>query len=96
MNIASVHVTAIESLGYTEEEARFLYLVATHSGYFVARQFLAFAGLQGGQRMTHLWNKTQSRKHTRISQMPNHDAVYHLFSRTVYHQIGGENLSNRR
>src|SRR5882762_4600722 len=46
--------------------------------------------------MIHFWNKTQSRKHMRIRQMPNHDAVYHLFSRTVYHQIGGENLSNRR
>jgi len=96
MNIAPVHVTALESLGYTEKEACFLYLVATHSGYFVARQFLAFAGLQGGQRMTHLWNKTQSRKHTRSHQMPGHGTVYHLFSRTVYHQIGGENMGNRR
>ena len=96
MNIAPVHVTAIESLGYTEEEARFLYLVATHSGYFVARQFLAFAGLQGGQRMTHLWNKTQSRKHTRSRQMPNHTTAYHLFSRKVYRQIGPENLRTRR
>jgi hypothetical protein len=32
----------LRSLGYTEDEARFLYLVATHSGYFSPRQFLNF------------------------------------------------------
>ena len=96
MNIAPVHVTALESLGYTEEEARFLYLVATYSGYFVARQFLAFAGVQWGKRTTLFWNKMQSKKHTRIGQMPKHGAVYHLFSRKVYRQIGRENLRNRR
>jgi len=96
MNIAPVHVTALESLGYTEEEARFLYLVATHSGYFVARQFLAFAGVQWGKRTTLFWNKMQSKKHTRTGQMPRHGAVYHLFSRKVYRQIGRENLRNRR
>jgi hypothetical protein len=34
--------TSIENLlgfGYTEDEARFLYLVATHSGYFSTRQY---------------------------------------------------------
>src|SRR5216683_5328172 len=96
MNILPIHVTALERLGYTEKEARFLYLVATHSGYFVARQFLAFAGLQSGQRMTHFSNKTQSKKHTRSHQMPGHGTVYHLFSRKVYHQIGPENLGNHR
>jgi hypothetical protein len=96
MNIAPVHVTALEALGYTEEEARFLYLVATHSGYFVARQFLAFAGVQWGKRTTLFWNKMQSKKHARTGQLPKHGAVYHLFSRKVYRQIGRENLRNRR
>jgi hypothetical protein len=96
MNIAPDHVTALESLGYTREEARFLYLVATHSGYFVARQFLAFAGMQWSKRTTLFWNKMQSKKHTRTNQMPRHGAVYHLFSRTVYRQIGSENLRNCR
>lgn len=30
--------------GYTEAEARFLYIVATHSGYFTLRQYLGFTG----------------------------------------------------
>jgi hypothetical protein len=32
MNIKPSHLEALEALGYTEAEARFLYLVATHSG----------------------------------------------------------------
>lgn len=32
MNIVSAHLDALRAIGYTEVEARFLYLVATHSG----------------------------------------------------------------
>ena len=42
MKIVEEHIFALETLGYTEEESRFLYIVATHSGYFVPRQFAAF------------------------------------------------------
>jgi len=38
------------SLGYTQDEARFLYLVAMHSGYFSARQYLTFAGAKSGEK----------------------------------------------
>jgi hypothetical protein len=96
MKIESVHVRALEALGYTEEEARFLYVVATHSGYFVARQFLAFAGVQWGKRTTLFWNKLQSKKHARTASLPRHAAVYHLFARKLYRQLGRENLRNRR
>jgi hypothetical protein len=96
MKIDTVHVAALQALGYTDEEACFLYLVATHSGYFVARQFLAFAGVQWGKRTTLFWNKLQSNKHARTSSMPRHRAVYHLFSRKLYRQLGRENLRNRR
>ena len=32
MNITPAHLDALQALGYTKAEARFLYLVATHSG----------------------------------------------------------------
>ncbi len=96
MNIPAVHIAALQALGYTEEEARFLYLVATHSGYFVARQFLAFTGAQWGKRTTLFWNKLQTKKHARTRPMAKHGAVYHLFARKVYRRIGRENLRNRR
>lgn len=96
MKIEPVHVSALEALGYTEEEARFLYVVATHSGYFVARQFLAFLNVQWGKRTTLFWNKLQSKKHARTAPLPRHGAVYHLFARKLYRQLGRENLRNRR
>ncbi len=43
MTISSEQLDALERLDYTLTEARFLYLVATHSGYFTCRQFLASA-----------------------------------------------------
>jgi hypothetical protein len=42
MNIPQNHVALLMEPGYTEPEARFLYVVATHSGYFILRQFLNF------------------------------------------------------
>jgi len=41
VSIQPSHLEALQALGYSESEARFLYVVATHSGYFVARQFLS-------------------------------------------------------
>jgi hypothetical protein len=52
MNIEPGHLNALQALGYTEAEARFLHIVATHSGYFRARQFLGFHGAHWGKRTT--------------------------------------------
>jgi hypothetical protein len=96
MNISRAHLDALRALGYTEPEARFLYLVATHSGYFVARQFLGFSGAQWSKRTTTFWAKLRDNKHARTEYFPTSGAVYHLFSRRLYRQIGRENLRNRR
>ena len=42
MNFPADHIERIKELGYTESEARFLYIVAVHSGYFTLGQFRAF------------------------------------------------------
>ena len=96
MNLPRTQIDALQALGYTENEARFLYLVATHSGYFVARQFLGFTGSHWGKRTTLFWNKLQSSQHARTYRFAQGGTVYHLFSRKVYRQIGRENLRNRR
>jgi hypothetical protein len=96
MNIAPAHLAALEALGYTEAEARFLYIVATHSGYFVARQFLAFTAAHWGYRTTTFWNKLHAKKHARTECFPKSGTVYHLFSRRLYRQIDRENIRNRR
>jgi hypothetical protein len=96
MNIASAHLEALQAFGYTEEEARFLYIVATHSGYFVARQFLSFTGAHWGKRTTTFWTKLHILRHARIERFPKSGVVYHLFSRRLYRHIERENLRNRR
>ena len=96
MNIARVHLDALKALGYTDAEARFLYIVATHSGYFVARQFLAFANAHWGERTTTFWNKLHTKKHARTECFPKTGIVYHVFSRRLYRQIDRENICNRR
>jgi hypothetical protein len=96
MNIAPAHLEALRVFGYTEPEARFLYTVATHSGYFVARQFLAFADTQWGKRTTNFWNKLHTKNHARTEHFPKSGTVYHLFSRRLHLQINRENIRNRR
>jgi len=41
-------IERIRGLGYTEDEARLLYIVANHSSYFVPTQFLVLTGGWGG------------------------------------------------
>jgi hypothetical protein len=96
MNILPTHIESLEALGYTEIEARFLYIVATHSGYFTARQFLAFTGAHWGKRTTTFWSKLESKRHAHMERFPKSGVVYHVFARRLYRQIEKENLRNRR
>ena len=96
MDIQPGHLSALHALGYTEAEARFLYIVATHSGYFRARQFLAFTAAHWGYRTNTFWNKLHTKRHARTECFPKSGTVYHLFSRRLYHQIDRENIRNRR
>jgi hypothetical protein len=96
MSIDTSYLSALQSFGYTEEESRFLYLVTTHSGYFVSRQFLAFVGVDWGKRTTLFWNKLRVNKHARNGSMSGRSLVYHVYARRLYHHLGQENLRNRR
>jgi len=44
MNLRTDQIERIKDLGYTESEARFLYIVAIHSGYFTLGQFRTSPG----------------------------------------------------
>ena len=96
MKIEEHDIAAIKALGYTEDEARFLYIVATHSGYFVPRQFLDLTGASWGYRTDQLSKKLESRGHATWREYQDTGGVYHLFSKKLYAEIGKENLRNRR
>ena len=89
-------IAAIQSLGYTADEARFLYLVAVHSGYFVPRQFLTFTGAKWGSCPHNFVSKLERRGYVNWREYGPIGGVYHLFSRTVYRCIGKANLPIRQ
>jgi hypothetical protein len=96
MNFPESSLANLSSLGYTEDEARFLYLAATHSGYFSMRQFLQFTGTKSGDKSMAFSQKLLGKGHATARSFLRNGLVYHLFSRIVYRAIGRENLRNRR
>jgi hypothetical protein len=96
MNFPESSLANLGSLGYTEDEARFLYLAATHSGYFSTRQFLQFTGTKSGDKSVAFSQKLLGKGHATARSFLRNGLVYHLFSRIVYRAIDRENLRNRR
>lgn len=96
MNIPQHQIAALTMFGYTEAEARFLYIVAMHSGYFTARQFLAFVNAKRGYRTHSLAQKLITQGHATMREYRRNGCIYHLYSRKLYAQLGHENLRNRR
>src|SRR2546429_8811325 len=96
MNFPESSLANLGSLGYTEDEARFLYLVATHSGYFSMRQFLQFTGTKSGDKSMAFSQKLLGKGHATARSFLRNGLVSPLFSRIVYRASGRENLRNRR
>ena len=96
MTIHESQLANLRAFGYTEVESRFLYLVATHSGYFTVRQFLGFAGAKSGKRNARLVEKLFGLGHASAQRYRRRSMVYHLHSRPVYDAIGKPDLRNRR
>jgi hypothetical protein len=96
MHFPETIIENLLGLGYTEDEARFLYLVATHSGYFSTRQYLTFTGAKSGDKSMAFTQKVLGKGHASARLLLRNGRIYHLFSRLVYRAIARENLRNRR
>ncbi len=96
MKLPEDQIGTIRALGYTEIEARFLYIVATHAGYFTLRHFLSFSGAHRGKRSTSFAQKLLRHGHASIRDYMGTGCVFHLFSRLVYRRIEKDNLQSRR
>ena len=96
MKMPAEQIERIEELGYTESEARFLYVVAIHSGYFTLRQFCTFTHAARGKRSFIFAQKLLQSGHASRRDYMGVGSVFHLFSRTVYGQLEKDNLRNRR
>jgi hypothetical protein len=96
MHLPESSIENLRGLGYTEDEARFLYVVATHSGYFSTRQYLTFTGAKSGEKSMAFTQKLLGRGHARARLLLRNGRIYHLYSRLIYRAISRENLRNRR
>jgi hypothetical protein len=96
MKILPIFTEALMHFGYAEEEARFLCLVATHSGYFTCQQFLKFIQAKPGKRSMAFARKVTEKKHAGYKEYLRNGRVYHLFSRNLYEAIGRDNVRFRR
>lgn len=96
MTITQEHLAVLRDLGYTEQEARFVYLVATHSGYFTLQQYLDFTGTTKGRSVHEFTEKSTQLRHLRSVACAYGTALYNLYSRRIYGALDRDNLRNRR
>jgi hypothetical protein len=82
---------------YTESEKRFLYLIATQSGYFFHKHYAAFLGIAANKRTAALIEKALRYGHIMQREYEHgHYKLYHLFSRRIYERLGQDNSSLRK
>ena len=96
MNPNPEHIAVIQRLGYNATEATFLYLVATHSGYFTRSQFLRYSQQSKGCLVHRFTTKALNHGHATAKEYGYQTLVFHLFSRQIYGAIEKDNLRNRR
>ena len=90
------YIERIRGYGYTETEARFLYLAATHSGYFTQQQFLRYAAVSKGGLGSRLISKATALGHIRSTQFGLHTMIHNIYGRRFYEAIAKDNIRNRR
>jgi hypothetical protein len=86
----------LHALGYSALQASFLWLVALHSGVFLRRQYLQFAGISSGKNATRFLTRLTETGHCRAFPLAGRIAVYHLDSKVIYRAVGHPDLRFRR
>jgi hypothetical protein len=96
MSLGYDPIPVLESVGYTEREAAFLYLVVLHSGYFLRRQYDRFIRRQRGAIAAQLLRKATALGHLQSVACGQARFVYHLTSREMYAAVGLAASQHRR
>jgi hypothetical protein len=96
MHIPESELAKLHAFGYTEVEAQFLQIAATHSGYFTVGQFLSFAKASYGKRNARFVEKLLTSGHASVQRYRRNGRVYHLDCRRIYAAIGKDYLRGRR
>jgi hypothetical protein len=89
-------IKALQCFGYDLNEAHFICVAALHSGYFLRRQFLFFAGGTKGWKDVAFLNKLRLNRHCRVTVYRHNRMVYHLSAKPLYDALGEKDNRNRR
>jgi len=91
-------VEAVQRLGFTERQARFLVHVLVHSGVFLERQYRLFSGFKHGHNTQTFLRTLIERKYaTAITPGKLHTGrLYHVQFKPLYETIGEPDNRNRR
>jgi hypothetical protein len=88
---------ALEPLGLSPRQARFLATVALHSGYCLRRQYAAFAGVANAKNVSAFLDGLVARRWAdRFTRRADRGHVYHLHTRGIYRLLGQDESRNRR
>lgn len=88
---------ALEPLGFTPRQARFLAIVALHSGYCLRRQYEVSAGVHYGKNLRALFDELVTRRLAERSTLrADRGHVYHLCGRQLYRVLGLDTSRHRR
>jgi len=90
------HLDRLRDFGYTEQEARFLSLTATHSGYFTRHQFLSFTNQTKGCLVHRFTTKLLTQHHAQATQYGHRTYVFKLSSRKIYDLLGRQDYRDHR
>ncbi len=89
-------VENLSRIGYTHEEAAFLCLAATHSGYFVRRQFNNFLRQPRGGAAARFIEKLVANGHAQVVHFRLNKLIYHIRTLKVYGRLDQADNRNRR
>jgi len=90
-------IQAIAKRGFTDRQARFLILVARHSGVCVMRQYSTFAGIVFGQKTRKFFAQlVRARFVSTYDCAHSRGRVYHVRHRAIYEAIGEPESRFRR
>lgn len=89
-------IPVLQSVGYTEREAAFLYLVALHSGYFLRRQYVRFIRRGRGALAEQLLRRAVALGHLQSIACGQARFVYQLMAKQVYDAVGLAASQHRR
>jgi hypothetical protein len=90
-------VDALQDIGLTNRQTRFLVTVALHGGYCLRRQYVKFAGIAYGARVREFLDALVVRRLARrLEFRRDRGYVYHVHRATIYEAIGQRDNRNRR